>query len=274
MRKIIQLSDLHFGRTNPVIVAALQKFIPDLSPDIIAVSGDLTQRAKEAEFREARAFLDSLPFPKIVVPGNHDVPLYNLIRRFYKPLRRFSGLIQENIEPEYIDGELAVIGLNTARPFVFKGGRVSRAQLKNLQTVLSSLGDGVTKVVVTHHPLNQIRSHRTGFLGYSDRALELLIKNGADLLLAGHLHVSHIGTIIKPFSGQGRSALQIQAGTATSLRYRGEANSFNAITINGSHATVEQYAWDAASGNFVLSKTEAFEHAPGGWKGSSAVIKT
>jgi 3',5'-cyclic AMP phosphodiesterase CpdA len=266
MRKIIQLSDLHFGRTNPVIVAALQKFIPLLHPDIVVVSGDLTQRARETEFREARAFLDGLPFPKIIVPGNHDVPLYNLIRRFYKPLRRFSGLIHPDAEPQYIDSEVAIIGLNTARPFVFKGGRVSRSQVKKLEATLSSLSNEVTKIVVTHHPLNRIRSHRTGFFGYSEKALELLMKSGIDLLLAGHLHVSRIGTIIKPFSGQARSSLQIQAGTATSLRYRGEVNAFNVLAIDGLRAVVDQYSWDNGSGNFTLSKSETFERGSGGWK--------
>jgi 3',5'-cyclic AMP phosphodiesterase CpdA len=265
MRKIVQLSDLHFGRTDPKIVAGLQAFILSLGPDVVVVSGDLTQRATESQFLEARIFLNSLPFPKIVVPGNHDVPLYNIRRRFWRPFSRFRRLIHPTTEPHYADSEVAIIGLNTARALVFKGGRVNRAQLKNLESTLSALSEQVIKIVVTHHPLQLIRSYRTSFIGYSEKALRVLVKGRVDLLLAGHLHVSQIGSVVRPVKGQDHSAVQIQAGTATSLRYRGEPNAFNVLTIDGPRVIAEQYTWNKGTGNFALSQTEAFQREGGGW---------
>src|SRR5436190_6737315 len=115
MRTLIHLSDLHFGRVDPVIIDPLLKFIEVTKPDLVAISGDLTQRARTAEFLEARKFLDAIPFPKIVVPGNHDVPLLNVFARLFRKLECFRRFISEELQPFYVDDEIAVAGVNTAR---------------------------------------------------------------------------------------------------------------------------------------------------------------
>ena len=99
MRTIIHLSDLHFGRVHRPALAPLAAAIERIKPDFIAISGDLTQRARPGQFREARAFLDALPAPYLVVPGNHDVPLYNVVQRVLKPLAKYRRIVSTDLEP-------------------------------------------------------------------------------------------------------------------------------------------------------------------------------
>ena len=122
MRTLAHLSDLHFGRVERGVLDALRERLWQVQPDLVVVSGDLTQRARARQFREARAFLDTLPQPQLVVPGNHDVPLYNVLARFLAPLAGYRRFVAEDVEPSFVDEEIAVLGLNTARSFTWKGG--------------------------------------------------------------------------------------------------------------------------------------------------------
>src|SRR5919112_3894904 len=112
MRRIVHLSDLHFGRVNPALIDPLTKLIHELQPHLVAVSGDLTQRARSYQFQQARAFLDTLPKPQIVVPGNHDIPLHNVFARFLEPLTKYKRYITEDLQPAYANEEVVVIGVN------------------------------------------------------------------------------------------------------------------------------------------------------------------
>src|SRR5438270_5236116 len=129
MRTLVHLSDLHFGRVDIAIVEPLIETIRGLNPDLVAVSGDLTQRARSAEFKQARAFLDALPSPQIVVPGNHDVPLHNVFARFVTPFEKYRRWVNDTLEPVYEDDEMIVMGINTARSLTIKDGRVNRTQI-------------------------------------------------------------------------------------------------------------------------------------------------
>src|SRR5438045_6660149 len=128
MRTVVHVSDLHFGRIDRTLVEPLIATIQALHPHVVAVSGDLTQRAREREFREARLFLDRLPSPQIVVPGNHDVPLHNVFKRFVDPLKVYRRCISDNLAPFYADEEIAMAGVNTERSLRWKGGRINSEQ--------------------------------------------------------------------------------------------------------------------------------------------------
>ena len=154
MRTLIHLSDLHFGRVDPKIVPPLLDFIRTTKPDLVAISGDLTQRARTAEFEAARKFLQAIPFPQIVVPGNHDVPLHNLFARFVRKLDRYRHYISEDLEPFYMDSEIAVAGVNTARSLTWKNDPINRRQLEKLRARFSSVPPTHVKIVVTHHPFD------------------------------------------------------------------------------------------------------------------------
>jgi 3',5'-cyclic AMP phosphodiesterase CpdA len=248
LRIVAHLSDLHFGRVDRAVLDPLRRRLEQLAPDVVVISGDLTQRARAQQFREARAYLDTLPKPQVVVPGNHDVPLYNVFARFLRPLAGYRRFIADDLEPGFVDEEIAVLGINTARSFVFKGGRVSEGQLGMVREKLCHLEGKVTTILVTHHPF---------------MALHKLLDCGIDVLLAGHLHATHIGHAAERV--EGLSALLVQAGTATSHRTREEPNSFNLLRIRRRRIDVEQYALRGRG--FSRAATQIFEWE-NGWRRS------
>jgi 3',5'-cyclic AMP phosphodiesterase CpdA len=266
MRTLVHLSDLHFGRVDDQVIDPLIAKVAEIAPDLVAVSGDLTQRARSWQFREARAFLDSLPKPQIVVPGNHDVPLHNVVARFLQPLDKYKRHITDEMQPAYVDDEIAVVGVNTARSLTIKGGRISANQVAGIREKLCGSSAELVKIMVTHHPFDLPEGYGDhDLVGRAQMAMVTLAECGADLFLAGHLHVSHTGHTAKRYNIQGHSALVVQAGTATSTRGRGEANSFNVIRIERPNVTVERFAWQPEIASFKQASREEFRHTNDGW---------
>ena len=266
MRTLVHISDIHFGRVDYATIKPLIAIVHEVHPDLVTISGDFTQRARTHQFQEARRFLDSLPGPQIVVPGNHDVPLYNFLDRFLQPLDKYRRYISDDLEPFYADEEIAVIGLNTARSLTRKYGRINENQVARVRERMCRLSDETTKIIVTHHPFDLPEGfNQREIVGRARMAMKTFAECGADLLLAGHLHVSHTGHTATRYKISGHSALVVQAGTATSTRGRGEANSFNVIRIAHPHITIERYAWQPAGEQFTLISTESFRHTPDGW---------
>ena len=266
MRTLVHLSDLHFGRADPEVIEPLLASIERIAPDLVVVSGDLTQRARRAEFEAARRFLERLPKPQIVVPGNHDVPLYRVWERVFAPLRKYRQHIAADLEPEYVDEEIAVVSLNTARALTFKNGRVNEAQMTSILGRLEPLPPSLVKVVVTHHPFDLPDSPgRDDLVGRARRAMAVFADCGVDLLLAGHFHESQAGDSAARHPLPGYSALVVQAGTATSTRGRGEVNSFNVIRIEPQRIEVDRYGWDSVHNQFQLLNTEKFMRSGNVW---------
>lgn len=267
MRTIVHLSDIHFGKVDYDLIEPLVAIVSEIKPDVTVVSGDLTQRAREREFEEAREFLKRLPQPQIVVPGNHDVPLYNVFDRFIQPLDEFQEYITDDMEPFFKDDEIAVLGINTARSFVIKGGRINEEQVAHIRKRMCELDDKTTKIIVTHHPFDLPDTyHERELVGRAKMAMEALAECGADVLLAGHFHLSYTGHTATRYKIDNYSALVIQAGTATSTRGRGEANSFNVLKIEHPHISVQRFQWKHEDKSFAVFKTENFIHSDSGWK--------
>lgn len=265
MRTIVHISDLHFGRVHKPALEPLIRTVAAIKPDLVAVSGDLTQRASIGQFREARAFLKALPSPKIIVPGNHDMPLYNIVLRLFWPLARFRRYITNDLTPMFIDREIAVQGINTTRVLVGKGGRVNSEQVSTICEHFEKLRRDQTRIVVTHHPFDLPPGHEEDDLvGRARMTMKLFRNCGADLFLSGHLHRAHIGSTAR-YKIEGYSALVIQAGTAISARKRGEENSFNLIRIAAPEITIERHAWRPDGAIFELFKTERFKQTEAGW---------
>jgi 3',5'-cyclic AMP phosphodiesterase CpdA len=267
MRVIVHLSDLHFGRIDHPLLEPLVAVIKAASPHLIAVSGDLTQRARTEQFEEARAFLDRLRFPQIVVPGNHDISLHNVVERFLWPLRKYMHHITSDLMPFFFDGEIAVLGLNTARSLTTKYGRINSAQVQAVGNRFGPLGREITKILVTHHPFDLPPGYEDEhqLVGRAERAMDFLAKSGVDLMLSGHLHLSHTGLTTKRYKIEGYSALVVQAGTATSTRGRGEANSFNILRVEAERIVVERIWWQPQSASFQLASALTYERGAGGW---------
>jgi 3',5'-cyclic AMP phosphodiesterase CpdA len=236
----------------------------EAAPDVVVVSGDLTQRARPRQFREAAAFLSCLPKPQVVVPGNHDVPLFDVPSRFLRPLARYRRYIGHDLEPVYVDRELAVVGVNSARSLTVKGGRINAEQVERACACFAAAGDDATHVLVTHHPFDVPRGHDThARIGRAAMAMERLAEYGVDLCLAGHLHIGHVARMLH--DGDASGALLVQAGTALSTRGRGEANSFNIIEIARDAVRVARHEWRPRIGSFEVGWSERFARSGTRW---------
>jgi 3',5'-cyclic AMP phosphodiesterase CpdA len=264
LRAIAHISDLHFGRHDPSVAAALLADLAADRPDLVAVSGDLTQRARRQEFAAAREFLDRLAVPVIAVPGNHDVPLYNPLRRVFRPLARFRHHITPQQNPFFADDELAVLGINTARAATFSNGRISHEQMDEIRNLFGALTGAHFRVLVTHHPLMApLLAPERQIVGRAEHALEAVAKAGVDLLLTGHYHQASSRNVTSYHLTVKRTILVSQAGTAISTRLRGEVNSYNVIRIDGRRVSCEQRDWDGS--RFATVRTERYSHFDGHW---------
>lgn len=269
LRKILHLSDLHFGRTDPAVVTAVREIAHHLEPHLVVVSGDLTQRAREPEFIAARAFLDSLSAPTLVVPGNHDVPLYNMAARFLRPLRRFQKYITDDVQPVFVDDEIAVVGIRTARSLTWKEGRINRDQVLGAREIFCGVARERVRILVTHHPFAMPPELKAGpLVGRATMAMAGWRECAPDMLLAGHLHRHGAGTTVRPMLRG--AAILVQAGTATSTRIRGERNSFNLIQVNSEAIDLVRYDWTVHGNSFALQSTTHFVRTNAGWQVTDA----
>jgi 3',5'-cyclic AMP phosphodiesterase CpdA len=259
MKCIAHISDLHFGTEDTVIVAALKRDLVAQGPSLIANSGDLTQRARGAQFRAAKKFLDELPQPQITVPGNHDVPLFDIFRRFLSPLGRYRRIIGPEVNPCYEDSEIVVLGLNTARSLTWKSGRIS---LEQIEKIRSHLCDGLAdrfKMLMTHHPFIPPPGdavHAIDLVGRAALAVPAIDECGVDLLLAGHLHHGYSGDVRTFYPATSRSIVVVQAGTAISRRIRTEPNGYNLLRLDRTTIEVEVRVWNGAE--FVRDKLAVY----------------
>ena len=267
MKSIVHVSDVHFGRSDEVVARELFEKVGELSPDLLVVSGDLTQRARREQFSQARSFLDQFTMPKVIVPGNHDVPLYNVIARFAQPYKNYNEFFGEDHEPWFFDGEIAVAGVNTVRSLVFKGGRINEEQVERLRTRLGEIDDKALKIVVSHHPFDLPDNFDDDdIVGRAKKFMPALANCGADLFLAGHLHVSAITNSSRRYNLEnGRSALVIQAGTATSTRERGQENSFNFLEYSKPMLTIKRFECSMPAQGFHLADDEQYIQTEQGW---------
>lgn len=275
MRTIAHISDLHFGHLDETTVLALTTAIVAAKPDVVVVSGDVTQRARNREFAAARRFLNTLPTPQIIVPGNHDVPLYNLISRSLTPLEKYRRHITCDLAPFYGDGEIAIAGINTARSWTIKNGRINSKQVANSCALLEASAEDVVRILVTHHPFDVTKGiSESALVGRAQMAMAAFARCRVDMVLSGHLHMSKTGESRERYKIDGHSALLVQAGTATSSRGRGESNAWNLIRIERPQISVERMSWDVDVNAFVASKTERFVFAQAGWQRSTSTLPT
>jgi len=254
LRALLHVSDVHFG---PKHVSALSRAVLDLAaegrPDVLVVSGDLTQRAKPDQFRQARAWVDASPVPVVYVPGNHDVPMYRFWERLVSPFGAWRRHFDAALVRGFRDDHVEIVGLNTAHNWTTKHGRVDREEIERLITELGSPAAERLRVAVAHHPLARVpQLGREPAARRGPAALELLRRAGVELVLSGHLH--HAFWVEIPDAGVGAGPLVVHAGTTTSTRGRGAErgrNSLNWIEFDERLLRVERREWNPAAGRFA-----------------------
>ncbi|MFL6752958.1 MAG: metallophosphoesterase family protein [Sphingomicrobium sp.] len=268
MARLVHLSDLHFGAHDEDLVDGVERSVDALKPDLVVISGDFTQRARTEQFKEACRFLERLhdkDHEVIGVPGNHDVPLYDVLRRFFSPLTRYRRFIDETLCPFIELPGVAVLGINTARSLTFKDGRISEEQVEFIRETFARADPNAIRVLVTHHPLLAIPvgEQVERAIGRQELALDAIDKAGVDLLLAGHAHhasTHHASDLVTRAGG----ALVIQAGTATSTRVREQEQSFNTIEIADACVTITVHAW--SEDEFRPADAQRYEWHDGRWR--------
>lgn len=274
MARLIHLSDLHFGAHDPKLVEAVERKVDETAPDLVVISGDFTQRARTEQFQEACHFLERLRergHEVLAVPGNHDVPLYDVLRRFLSPLTRYMRYVDDTLCPLQEIPGATVLGINTARSLTFKDGRISQEQMGFIRETFSRTDPDSMRILVTHHPLFAlpVGSEVGRAVGRSELALDAIGDAGVDVLLAGHNHEASINSARDLVTRAG-PALVVQAGTATSTRVRGQEQSFNRIDLDGSGITVTVESWDGS--DFTAQDAQRYQLMDGHWRIAGAEV--
>ncbi|HEX8936982.1 MAG TPA: metallophosphoesterase [Sphingomicrobium sp.] len=268
MTCVIHLSDLHFGAHDERLVEAVNTKVDELKPELVVISGDFTQRARTEQFRQACEFLEGLrerDHEVLGVPGNHDVPLYDVLRRFMSPLARYRRFIDDSLCPFIELRGIAVLGINTARSLTFKNGRINRHQVEFIRETFARTPSEAMRILVTHHPLFALRigGQVERAIDRQALALDVIEESGVNILLAGHAHHASSQEASELVTRAG-GVLVVQAGTATSTRVREQEQSFNSIEIGEGAATVTVHAWTGI--DFKPNDARAYQWQEGRWK--------
>ncbi|HYW58799.1 MAG TPA: metallophosphoesterase [Polaromonas sp.] len=262
MTRLLQISDPHFGTAQVPVMDALVQMAREQRPEVLVLSGDITQRAGVEQFRQARAFCDRLEIPRMLtLPGNHDIPLYNLYQRAFKPYSRYLQFFGPEVETSLETPWLSLIGVKTTRRWRHKNGEVSSDQIERVVAHLQKARPEQLRVVVVHQPVHvQREEDEHDRLRGSHTAVRAWSEAGADVVMGGHIHLPYVCDLAGLVGGIGRRIWCVQAGTALSSRIREEApNSVNLLhvdAVNGAaHCRVDRWDFHAGTGTFVVAKT-------------------
>jgi 3',5'-cyclic AMP phosphodiesterase CpdA len=268
MTLLLQVSDPHFGTERPEVAEGVVRLARAQAPDVIVLSGDITQRATAAQFAAARAFCDRLgPAPLLAIPGNHDIPLFALGTRMLRPYARQRAAFGDELEPSWEASGMRIVALNTTRPWRHTDGELSDAQIEHVAARFADAPAGQLRIAVVHQPLAVLREEdRPNLLHGHARAIERWSQAGVDLVLGGHIHLPYVLALHERDRTLPNRLWVVQAGTAVSSRTRHDAgNSVNLVRTVGDaslrRCRVERWDWRASSGEFELEV--AHDLAPG-----------
>lgn len=262
MKTVLHMSDPHFGTERPLVVKALERLAHTHNPNVLILSGDITQRARAIEFAAARAFVDRLAIPyKLVIAGNHDIPLFDLATRIFLPYSRYCRAFGPDLEPICDMPELLVIAVRTTRRYRHIEGEVSEVQIEGVARRLQQAKKNQLRVVVTHQPVHVthavdqehlLRGHQAAIARWADA--------GVDLILGGHIHRPFTSPLHEHLADLPRRVWAVQAGTAVSSRIRHDSNnSINLIRYGyentPSHCVVERWDYNENAGDFLLTNS-------------------
>ncbi len=258
---LVHISDTHFGTQQTQVVEALVARINQIHPDVLIWSGDVTQRARAGQFRSARRFLSRLQYKHLLcVPGNHDVPLYNILMRFTAPFRNYRRHMKLALQSDLELGSAFIIGLNTCNPWHYKNGRITQQQIDSVERKLLAQPKSKLKMLVCHHPFDVIHDHdQENIVKHAAPALQCWAQAGLDLVLGGHIHHQFSRSLLHRYPDLPRDVHSCQAGTAFSYRVRGGLpNSFMQLTTFANKADTHIQQWDYIESQNAFSRTGEF----------------
>jgi 3',5'-cyclic AMP phosphodiesterase CpdA len=263
-KRLVHISDPHFGTEDPQIAAELLREIRTLAPACVALSGDVTQRARRHQFKAARDWLAHLDVPYVVVPGNHDIPFYDVVRRFLAPRDRYDDFITREDTPCYFDESIAVCGIDTARSWTTKHGKVRPRQIARVVDQFRHVGH-LWRILVAHHPFVVPPSSDEPVVDGAADALPQLEAAGVDLILTGHLHIPHS----EGAAGRNRqhTLISVHAGTCMSTRTRDEPNGYNVLAFDGDDVTIIHREWNGL--RFIDGDRKSYRRA----RGADRIVK-
>ena len=245
MTTIAHISDLHFGTEEGAIADGLLRDVASQEPSVVALSGDLTQRALAPQFRAARAYVDRLPRPVLAVPGNHDLPLYNLAARAVRPRNGYRRAINRNTEPRFVRADVALVSVDSTRHYFWKDGRVSARQLDAMADAFAGAPASACRIVMMHHPCvvpPTFPKHNR--VDNADACLAAFAAANVEVVLAGHMHDAFVVHLDADPPRRQRAMVLSQAGTAISSRRRSQPNSYNIIRVSEREIGVTIRRWD------------------------------
>lgn len=260
MTVLLQISDPHFGTEQPPVAEALLQLAHEIRPAALIVSGDITQRARRAQFEAAREFVARISAPAVVaIPGNHDIPLFNVIARMFYPYAGFERAFGADLEPQWRNDDFLVIAVNTTRPARHKDGEVSREQILRVSKLLAGASARQIRIVVTHQPVHVLRETEVHnqLHGHAE-AVQAWSAAGADVIMGGHIHLPYIAPLHEHYESLQRRCWIVQAGTAVSARVRRRhPNSVNLIRREDPDVCLaERWDYSAEHNKFHCVKVE------------------
>lgn len=243
---IVQLSDPHFGTEVPAVTTALLQCLRAQPIDLLILSGDITQRARREQFHAARAFIDALAAPTLVVPGNHDIPLFDLPRRLFSPYGRYAAHFGRDLQPVFENDRVLVLGVDATRRYRHIDGQIDARQIDAVAARLQRTAADKLRIVVTHHPFDVVAgSDEKNLVRGRSAALHRWAEHGLDLVLGGHIHYPFARPLRARYPELAGDAWVVQAGTAISRRVRpGNPNSFNRLQLGADRSAVQIERWD------------------------------
>lgn len=246
MSKILHASDLHFGKANPQMVESFYHEIERQNPDLVILSGDFTQVGSVSEFKQAAEFIARITAPVFTVPGNHDIPRFDLMQRFFDPMKNYRERIAPLQDTVHEDDASYIVGINTARPVLphwnWANGMVSQDQIQFVHSQFRYAPVEKARILVCHHPLLTLTGAPIDTIVWgSTDLLQVLEMNTVDVVLTGHIH--HAAVLAHEDK---KGPVMVGASSATSTRLRSQTNGYNLIRVEKDAIEIDLIHWSGS----------------------------